>query len=81
MNLEEDLNNIFSPKLEALGRNPILKKKGLAKTIKIIFFFDICRLKNPKTKRFKFTQHHSAGLILKSLDYSFISNFFQEYFN
>ena len=39
MNLEEDLNNIFSPKLEALGRNPILKKKGLAKTIKIIFFW------------------------------------------
>ena len=39
MNLEEDLNHIFSPKLEALGRNPILKKKGLAKTIKIIFFF------------------------------------------
>ena len=70
MNLEEDLNNIFSPKLEALGRNPILN-----------FFFDICRLKNPKTKRFKFTQHHSAGFILKSLDYSFISNFFQEYFN
>ena len=39
---------------------------------------DIWRLRNPKTKRYTFTQNSKKGFIQRRLDYFFISNSLQE---
>ena len=74
-----DFNLIFDCKFNASGRNPILKKKSLAKLIEIketLYSSDIWRIRNPKVKRFTFWQNHvssNGGLIL-----FLISNTLQE---
>ena len=76
-----DLNFFFDKALEAKGGNPVLKKKSLAKTIKIMEQYDlvdIWRLRNSKKKRFTFRQKQFSGFIQRRLDYIFISNNIQE---
>ena len=75
------LNIIFDSSLNAEGGNPILKKYTLAKTIQIkgkLNLVDIWRIRNPKTKRFTFRQHHATGFIQRRLDSFFISNQLQD---
>ena len=58
-----------------------MKKHTLAKTIQIkekLNLIDIWRIRNPKTKRFTFRQHHTTGFIQRRLDYFFISNQLQD---
>ena len=71
----------FDSFLEAQRGKPILKKHTLAKTIQIkekLNLVDIWRIRNPKTKRFTFRQHHTTGFIQRRLDYFFISNQLQD---
>ena len=72
----------FNTSLETQGGgNLILKKKSLAKLIKIKETLDLCdiwRIRNPKSKRFTFHQNHVSGRIKRRLDYCQISNFLQE---
>ena len=52
-----DFNLFFNTSLETQGRNPVLKKKSLAKLIEIKERLDLCdiwRIKNPKSKCFTF---------------------------
>ena len=60
---------------------PVIKKKTIAKLIRITENLDLCdiwRIRNPKRQRFTFRQNHSTGIIQRRLDYFFISNSFQE---
>ena len=66
-----DFNLIFDCKFNASGRNPILKKKSLAKLIEIketLYSSDIGRIRNPNVKRFTFWQNHVSGFIKRRLD-------------
>ena len=75
-------NLFFNSKLDAVGGNPTLKRKSLAKLIELKEAYDLCdiwRIRNTKVKQFTFTQQHSSGFIQCRLDYFFISNGLQEF--
>ena len=74
-----DMNLIFDTTLDSSGGNPILKKKSLAKLMKILLKLDVCdifRVRYPHQKRFTF--HRKNPSIQRRLDYFFISNSLQE---
>ena len=76
-----DFNLFLTQKLNAVGGNPTLKIKSLAKLIEHKEAYDLCytwRTRNAKTARFSFTQQYSFGFIKQRLDYIFISNGFHE---
>ena len=76
-----DFNSILDCKFDASGRNPILKKKSLAKLIDIketLYLCDIWRIRNPNVKGFTFRQNHVSGFIERRLDFFLISNILQE---
>ena len=76
-----DFNSIFDCKFDASGRNPILKKKSLAKLIDIketLCLWDIWKIRNPNVKGFTFRQNHVSGFIERRLDFFLISNILQE---
>ena len=78
--LAGDFNFFFDTFLDSYGGKPTLKKKSIAKFIKLKEKFDlsdIWRIRNPKTKRFTFRQKHVLTLIQKRLDYFYISNSMQ----
>ena len=78
---EGDFNLFLEVKLEAQGWNPVLKKKSLAKVIKIkeeFDLYDIWRIRNRYRKRYTFRQQHSSGYIQRRLDCFFISSVLQE---
>ena len=55
--LAGDFNLFLDTTLEAKGGSPCLKKKSVAKSIKIKVNFDLCdiwRLRNPDAKQFTF---------------------------
>ena len=57
--------------LDSYRGKPKLKKKSIAKFIKLKEKFDLCdvwRIRNPKTKRYTFRQKHVSGLIQRHLD-------------
>ena len=61
----------FDTTLEAEGGSPCLKKKSVAKLIKIREQFDLCgilRLRTPDVKQFTFRQKHASGFIQRRLD-------------
>ena len=76
-----DFNSIFHCKFDASRRNPLLKKKSLAKLIEIkeaLYLCDIWRIRNPNVSRFTFWQNHVSGFIESRLDFFLISNILQE---
>ena len=76
-----DFNLIFHCKFDASRRNPLLKKKSLAKLIEIkeaLYLCDIWRIRNPNVSRFMFWQNHVSGFIESRLDFFLISNILQE---
>ena len=76
-----DFNLLFDSKLDAQGGNPTMKKKSLAKLIKLKESYDLCqiwRVRNLKSRQFIFTQQHSSSFIQRRLDYIFISNILPE---
>ena len=76
-----DFNLFLDTTLEAEGGAPCLKKKSVAKLIKIKQHFDLCdiwRLRIPNMKQFTFRQKHASGFIQRRLDYFFISNSLQD---
>ena len=78
---EGDFNLIFHCKFDASRRNPLLKKKSLAKLIEIkeaLYLCDIWRIRNPNVSRFTFWQNHVSGFIESRLDFFLISNILQE---
>ena len=82
--LAGDFNLFLDTTLEAEGGSPCLKKKSVAKLIKIKEHFDLCdiwRLRNPDVKQFTFRQKHASGFIQRRLDYFFISNSLQDVIN
>ena len=79
--LAGDFNLFLDTTLEAEGGSPCLKKKAVAKLIKIKEHFDqsnIWRLRNPDAKCFTFRQKHASGFIQRRLDYFFVSNSLQD---
>ena len=75
-----DFNLFFNSKLDAVGRNPTLKRKSLAKFIELKEAYDLCdiwRIRYAKVKQFTFTQQHSSGFIQGRL--IFISIGLQEF--
>ena len=76
-----DFNLIFHCKFDASRRNPLLKKKSLAKLIEIkeaLYLCDIWRIRNPNVRRFTFRQNHVSGFIERRLGFFLISNIQQE---
>ena len=76
-----DFNLIFHCKFDASRRNPLLKRKSLAKLIEIkeaLYLCDIWRIRNPNVSRFTFWQNHVSGFIESRLDFFLISNILQE---
>ena len=76
-----DFNLIFHCKFDASRRNPLLKKKSLAKLTEIkeaLYLCDIWRIRNPNVSRFTFWQNHVSGFIESRLDFFLISNILQE---
>ena len=74
-------NLIFDCKFDVCGRNPILRKKSLAKLIEIkesLYLCDIWRIRNPNVRRFTFWQNHASGFIKQRLDFFLISNILLE---
>ena len=74
-----DMNLIFDTTLDSSGGNPTLKKKSLAKLMKIMHNLDVSdifRVRYPSQKRFTF--HRRNPLIQRRLDYFFTSNSLQE---
>ena len=68
-------------KIEAMGGNPVLKKKSIAKVLQITEKYDlidIWRVRNLSSTRFTFRKNHFSGFIQKRLHYIFISNSVQE---
>ena len=75
-----DLNLIFDTGLDSSGGNPVLKKRSLAKLMKIMQNLDvndIFRVRYPLVKRFSF--HRKNPKIQRRLDYLFPSNSLQEF--
>ena len=75
-----DFNLFFDIALDCSGGNPTLKKKSIAKLLKIVDKFDLCdifRVRYPNLKRFTF--HRRNPVIRRRLDYIFCSNSFQEF--
>ena len=67
-----DFNLIFDTNLDSSGGNPSLKKRSLAKLMKItqnLDATDIFRVRYPLLKRFTF--HRKNPLVQRSLDYNF----------
>ena len=82
--LAGDFNIFFSSKLEAREGKPIPKRKSIIKLIDIKERLNICviwTIRNPKRQHFTFRQNHSTGLIVRRLDYNFVSNCLQEFVN
>ena len=78
--LAGDFNFFFDTSLDSYGGKPTLKKKAIAKFIKLKEKFDLCdiwRIWNPKTKWYTFQQKHVSGIIQRRLDYFYISNSMQ----
>ena len=79
-----DFNIFFSSKLEARGGKAIPKRKSIIKFVDIKETLDICdiwRIRNFKRQNFTFRRNHSIGFIERQLDYIFVSNYLQEFFN
>ena len=79
--LAGDFNLFLDTTLEAEGGSPCLKKKSVAKLIKIkghLDLRDIWRPKNPVVTKFTFRQKHTSNFIQRILDYFFISNSLQD---
>ena len=77
-----DFNLISDCKLEINGGSPVLKKKSIAKLIKINEspnLCDICRIRRPPKKRYTFHQNQVSGFIQRKLDYFFVSNTIQDF--
>ena len=58
-----DFNVILNSSLVSEGDKPVIKKRTIAKLIQITENLDLCdiwRIRNPKSKRFTFRQHHST---------------------
>ena len=75
-----DLNLIFDSVLDSSGGNPTLKKRSLAKLMKILDKLDahdIFRIRYPTLKRFTFFRKRPA--IQRRLDYIFTANSIQEF--
>ena len=75
-----DFNLIFDTSLDSSGGNPVLKKRSLAKLMKIMQNLDvndIFRVRYPLVKRFTF--HRKNPMIQRRLDYLFPSNSLQEF--
>ena len=75
-----DFNLIFDTTLDASGGNPSLKKRSLAKLMKILQNLDatdIFRVRHPLLKHFTF--HRKNPVIQRRLDYFFTANALQEY--
>ena len=73
-------NLFFNSKLDAVGGNPTLKRKSLAKLIELKEAYDLCDIwGSTKVKQFTFFQHHSPGFIQHRPDYIFILNGLQEF--
>ena len=82
--LAGDLNVFIVSKLETKGGKPSLKQKSLAKLLELKEEYELCdiwRIKNPTKKLYTFRQNHSSGFINRRLDYIFISNKLQKFFN
>ena len=78
--LAGDFSVFFNINLECCGGSPSFKQKSVAKLIEMIETFNLCdiwRIRNPKMKRFTFTQQHCSGFTQRHLDYIFISNALQ----
>ena len=61
-----DFNLFFNSKLDGQGGNPSSRKKALAKLIDFKENYDLCgiwEVRITESKRFTFTQKHSAGFI------------------
>ena len=72
-----NFNLFFNSKLDAAVGNKTLKRKSLAKLIRLQVAYDLCdiwKIRNTKVKQFTFTQQHSSGFIQRRLNYFFISN-------
>ena len=73
-------NFFFHTSLESHGGKTNLKKKFIPKFIELnqkCDLFDIWTIRNPKTKRFTFSQKHVYSLTQRHLDYFYISNSMQ----
>ena len=72
-----NFNFFFNTSLDLYRGSPILKKKSIAKFIKLKKKSDLCdiwRIRSSKTKRYTFCEKHVSGLIQRWLDYFYVSN-------
>ena len=79
--LVTNFNLFLDTALESKWSSPCLKKKYVAKLIKIKEHFDLCnisRLKNSDMKKFTFRQKHAFDFIQPKLVYFVISNSLQK---
>ena len=61
-------------KIEAMGGNPVLKKKSIAKVLQITEKYDlidIWRVRNPSFTSFTFRKNHFSGFIHRRLYFLF----------
>ena len=68
--MARDFNLFFTSNLDAVGGNPTLKRKPLAKFIELKEAYELCdiwRVRNTKVKQFAFTQQHSSDFISNGL--------------
>ena len=71
--LAGDFNFFSDTSLDSYGGKPTLKKKSIAKFIKLKKKFDLCdiwKIRNPKTKGFSFREKHVFGLFKAALTIS-----------
>ena len=74
-------NLLFDSILDALGGNPNMKKKSLAKLIKLKESYNLCdiwRVRNMKSRQCTFSQQYSLDVTQHRLDFIFILNTLQE---
>ena len=82
--LASDFNLFFNSNLEAMRGKPILKEKSVVVMVELKEEYDLCdiwRIRNPLEKSFTFRQNHFSGILNRRLDYIFISNKLQEFYN
>ena len=75
-----DFNIFCNLTYKALGGNPKMKNKSVAKFIhikEILGLCDIWQIRNPKKKRYTFRQQHVTGFIQRRPDYFLVLNILQ----
>ena len=80
--LAGDFNLFCDTSLNSYGGKATLKNKSIEKFIELKEMFHLChiwRIRNPKTKRYTFSQKLVSGLFQRRLDYFYTSDSIQAF--